>query len=654
MRKKDWGFDTRNIDRSVRPQDDFFKYANGGWFKRTQMPAEESRWGTFLILRKRTELEVKRIVESLMGKRAVRGSEDQQIRDFYRSGMDMERRNALGAKPLMPYLRRIAALEDRRGLAELIPRLHRDGIDVLWSAMVGEDEKDADWNILHLAQGGLGLPERDYYLVRKPEQERVRRAYRTHIARLFRLAGEDGRTATHKANLVMRVETRLARASMKMHDMRDPKKTYHKMPLKKLAKIAPALSWPRYLRALGMKPPRSVNVMQPAFMSAASAMLEHMPLEAWRAYLSWHVIAAASSFLSEPFVEANFDFYGRVLTGATKMKPLWRRSLAMTNAALGEAVGKRYVAHYFPPASKRLINELVENVFAAYEERLKNLDWMSPVAKKRALAKLHTMTRKVGYPDTWKSYRDLLIKPDDYFGNAVRSARYEHRRNARKLGRRVDRGEWYMTPQTVNAYYNPTVNEIAFPAAILQPPYFGLRQDPAINYGAIGGVIGHEITHGFDDQGSQFDLRGNLKNWWTKTDRRRFERKARVLERQFNRYALHGVQVNGKLTLGENIADLGGYAIALDAYKRHLEQAGAEELLDGYTPLQRFFLGAAQDWRQLSRPEVEKTIMLSDPHAPAVFRINGPASNLPEFYEAFGVKRGDKLYRAPKERAKIW
>ncbi len=653
MKKNSWGFDARDLNKKIRPQDDFYQYANGGWFKRTKLPADESRWGTFLILRKRTDEQLKALVDSLAKKRAAPGTEAQQIRDFYHSGMDLKRRNALGALPVAPYLKKIAALKRPADIAKLIPELHKDGISVLWGAAVAADDKDVDWNILHLYQSGLGLPERDYYVVQKPEQKRVRAAYRALLVRLFGLAGDDASSAASKADLVIRFETKLARASMKRHEMRDPEKIYHKMPLAKLGSLAKGISWPAYLRSLGVTPPRSLNVLQPLFLKTASSMLRTESLEAWKAYLSSHVLRDAAPLLSEAFVEANFDFYGRTLSGMKEMRPLWRRALSMTDGALGEALGKLYVEKHFPPEAKAQIDQLVENVFAAYEERLKNVPWMSPKTKERALEKLHAMTRKIAYPEKWKSYRGLVVKPDDLFGNALRSARYENRRNLRKLGKRVDRSEWLMTPQMVNAYYNPTTNEIAFPAAILQPPYFGPEQDASLNYGAIGGVIGHEITHGFDDEGSKFDKRGNLKSWWTKEDRARFEKRARVLEKQFDRYELHGVRVNGKLTLGENIADLGGYAIALDAYKRHLEQAGAE-VIDGFSPLQRFFFGAALDWRQIAAPELEKTMILTDPHSPNVFRVNGPASNLPEFYDAFGLKKGDKLYRKPEDRAEIW
>ena len=393
--------------------------------------------------------------------------------------------------------------------------------------------------------------------------------------------------------------------------------------------------------------------MHPQFVKEVSRMLNTTSIADWKIYLSWHITLEAASFLSEKFVQTNFNFYGKVLSGTKEMKPLWRRTLGVVNGSLGEELGKIYVKKHFPPSAKHAMNELITNLFAAYRDRMKKLDWMSATTKKRALKKLSMMVRKIGYPDKWKNYRGLLIRPDDYFGNILRSSRYEQRRNMRKLKKPVDRSEWHMYPQTVNAYYNPGTNEIAFPAAILQPPYFGPDLDAGINYGAIGGVIGHEITHGFDNDGSKYDDKGNLRKWWTPEDRKRFERKAKVLQRQFNQYELHGVKVNGKLTLGENIADLGGYAIAFDAYRRHLAKSKTR-IIDGFTPEQRFFLGMAQDWKEISRPESQKTLILTNEHSPHEFRVNGPASNLPEFYEAFGVKKGHKLYREPGTRAKIW
>ena len=518
---------------------------------------------------------------------------------------------------------------------------------------VDQDAKNSERYLLHFYQDGLGLPDRDYYLLDGHEQIRVRTAYLTHIEKMLKLLGYAPKEAKRRTAMIFAIEKKLAKASMRKEDTRDPHKTYHKLSVKALGKCAPRIDWRPYLKAIGAGTPAHLMVMQPNFLCAVSALLDKTPLPALKAYLEWHVLIETADILSEKLERKNFDFYGTVLSGAKKMRPPWRRVVGAINSAVGEAVGRMYAEKYFTREAKRKMNILVDDLFTVYGERIKKLDWMSPATKKRALAKLRMMMRKIGYPERWKSYRGLTITRRDYFGNVMRSALHEHARQMRKIGRRVDREEWFMTPQTVNAYYNQGTNEIVFPAAILQRPFFDPRADDAINYGAIGAVIGHEITHGFDDQGSKFDGKGNLKRWWTKLDRKRFEQKARLVERQFNAYELFGVTVNGKLTLGENIADLGGDSIAFAAYERRLKKTGRKNI-DGFTPEQRFFLAKAQDWREVARPEHLKTSMLTDPHSPDIFRVNGPLSNLPEFYEAFGVTEKDKLYRKPSNRAKIW
>jgi putative endopeptidase len=441
---------------------------------------------------------------------------------------------------------------------------------------------------------------------------------------------------------------------MTKEDARDSEKVYNKMSFAQLERSAPTIKWGAYFKAIGMDAEKSLVVMQPEFVKALSKMLSDTPLEDWKVYMRFHLVNGAAGTLSKKFVRENFKFYGKVLSGSKVMKPIWRRALAATNGSLGELLGQTYVKLYFTAEAKKRMNALVDDLFTAYAARIKNLEWMTPATKKKALTKLRMVTRKIGYPDKWKSYRGLMVRPDDYFGNLLRSAAYEHRREARKLGRPIDRTEWGMYPQTVNAYCNFGMNEIVFPAAILQPPFFELFADDAINYGSIGSVIGHEITHAFDDQGSKFDGKGNMKSWWTDTDRKDFMKKADLVKKQFDQYRVaDGVAVNGQLTLGENIADLGGASIAYDAYQLQLARTGRKDI-EGFTSEQRFFLGFALFERELSRPEFVKMQVLTDPHSPGEFRINGPVSNLAEFYSAFGVKPGDKLYRAPKDRAKIW
>ena len=409
-----------------------------------------------------------------------------------------------------------------------------------------------------------------------------------------------------------------------------------------------------YLKILGAKRLRNYILTQPKFIKDLNKLLKNISISEWQAYLEWHLANDTSSYLSEEFVKENFDFYGRIVSGSREMKPLWRRILNVINSHLGEALGKVYVEKYFSKEAGDVMDQLVDDLFLAYEERIKQLDWMSPTTKKKAIKKLHKMDRKIGHPKKWKSYKGLVMKSDDYFGNVIRSGEFEHKRQMKKIGKPVDRDEWHMYPQTVNAYYSPTTNEIVFPAAILQPPFFILKADESFNYGSIGSVIGHEITHGFDDEGSKFDSKGNLKSWWTKTDRNSFEKKTKILEKQFNNYSVApGINVNGKLTLGENIADLGGMIIAYYAYQKHLEKAEREDI-DGLTPEQRFFLGVALFEREHSRQEFLNMTVKTDPHSPSKFRVNGPTSNLKEFYDAFNVKKGDKLYRQPSQRAEIW
>lgn len=648
------GFDLKNIDEKVRPQDDFYHYANGGWLKRNRIPADESRWGSFIILRYKTEHNLKRIIGELLKKHSKKGTEEQLVGDLYRSGMDMERRNKLGAKPLDLFRQEIEALSDTSDLLALIARFHKLGIAVPWGILVDQDSKHSSRYALHIHQGGLGLPDRDYYIKDEPEFIRVREAYKKHLMSIWRLLGYSVDESARQMGVVLDVETRLAKVSMDKVDARDANKVYNKRSMAELQKQVPEVLWKSYFKDVGIPMVPYIIVMQPGFLKAIGKLLKTIPLADWKVYLEWHLVHETSGFLSDDFVKENFEF-SKVLSGSKKMKPLWRRTLSVVNGLLGEALGKVYVKKHFEPAKKRKVGELVSDLFAVYAERIKALDWMSVATKRKALAKLKTMQRKIGYPRKWKSYKGLEVKPSDYFGNILRATEYERKREMKKLVRKsIDRDEWFMYPQTVNAYFHPTMNEIVFPAAILQPPFFEFNADDAFNYGGIGAVIGHEITHGFDDQGAKFDARGNLKNWWTPSDRRRFEQKGRMLVKQYNSFVVaDGVRVNGKLTLGENIADLGGLVIAYDAYQRHLKKT-SRKTVAGFTPEQRFFLGFAQAERELNRREAIKTRTLTDPHAPPEFRINGPLANFTPFYEAYDVKKGDGLYREPKERTHIW
>lgn len=657
MSKKNtsWGFDTKELDHTIRPQDDFFHFTNKKWMDSNPIPKEESRWGTFNILRFQVEKQVKTLLADIESLKRVRpGSPEQLIRDFYRSGLDTKTRNALGLSPLSGLIKKIQAISSKEDLEIVIERLHRIGVGVGWSAGIDQDAKNSERYALHVSQDGLGLPDREYYLKNDPESLRVRTAYEEHVEKLFMLMGRSKAEAASEREAFMAFETKLARASMRKEDQRDPDKTYHKFSLAKLKTTAPAINWKKYFERAGIKEVPYIIVTQPEFIAKVSGLVQKTDLSVWRSYLEWHLVNDYSGVLSLPFIKQSFSFYGTVLSGTKVMRPLWRRVLSVVNGSLGEALGQLYVQKYFSPESKKKMDLLVDDLFTAYKARIESLTWMTPQTKRKALIKLASLNRKIGYPTKWKSYAGLRISPNEYAHNVMRVNEYEHKRELKKLGKPINRAEWFMYPQTVNAYFAPNLNDIVFPAAILQPPFFNLTADDALNYGCIGTVIGHEITHGFDDEGSKFDYKGNLKGWWTAEDRKEFERKAKKVEKQFNAYKVaDGVAVNGKLTLGENIADLGGISIAYDAYQLQLARTGRKDI-DGLSPEQRFFIGFSLFERENARPEFTKMQVLTDPHSPGIFRINGPLSNFSAFYEAYGVKKGDKHYRAPKDREMVW
>jgi len=645
----------RDLDESVRAQDDFFAYVNKKWMAKNPIPANESRWGSFITLRHDSEKKLLAIVKELQSKKSlVTGSPEQIIRDFYASGMDMKRRNEIGLAPMESLRKGVRKIDSVESLMKSVAELHRIGVGVLWGAGLDQDAKNSERYLLHLCQDGTGLPDRDYYLKDDAESVRVRTAYIEYAKGLFVILGYSKKDTQTATDTLLRIETLLAKASMKKEDARDAEKTYHKTLLSKLNKESKNIDWKEYMERLGAKDVKDVIVMQPDFVRSVDALLPKISLDEWKVYLEWHIANDFSGILTDRLAKHAFSFYGTVLSGTKVMKPLWRRVLGAVNSQVGELLGKLYVEKHFTAEAKRRMNILVDDLFTAYETRLKSLDWMSPATKKKALVKLRALNRKIGYPDKWKSYKGLKIDPTDYVGNVLRATEMEHKRTMKKLKGPVDRGEWFMYPQTVNAYFSPNLNDIAFPAAILQPPFFNMSADDAVNYGCIGAVIGHEITHGFDDQGSKMDHKGNLKSWWTPEDRKRFEAKAKKVEKQFNAYEVaDGLKVNGKLTLGENIADLGGLSIAFDAYQLALSRTGRKDL-DGLTPEQRFFIAFAVFERENVRPEFEKMQVLTDPHSPGKFRINSPVSNHEEFYKAFGLVKMDKLYRAPKDREMVW
>jgi predicted metalloendopeptidase len=649
------GIETQYIDASVRPQDDFFKYLNGKWLKETEIPSDKSSWGTFMKLRDDTQPQLRGIIEAdAKDPHKKAGADVQKIGDLYASFMDEKKLEALGAKPLAGEMHRIAALKDKKGVPSLVAHLSQIGVSTPYGIFVGQDAKESTRYAAHLHQGGLGMPDRDYYL--KKDDKRMADTlakYEQHVARILSLVGD--KNAQAKAKAIVAFETELAQAQWTKVELRDPVKGYNKVEVSKLVELMPGYDLKAALAAAGIgNKVDYVIVGQPSYLAGLDQILARTDLATLQAYFQWHLLREFAPFLSKAFVDENFAFYGATLTGVTENRPRWKIGVSTVEGAMGEALGRQYVAQYFPPERKARMEELVKNLLAAYKASIDTLDWMSPETKKEAQAKLATFNPKIGYPNKWRDYAKLTIRPDDLAGNVMRSASFAYNRDIGKLGKPVDRDEWGMTPQTINAYYNARMNEIVFPAAILQPPFFNAQADDAVNYGAIGAVIGHEIGHGFDDKGSQSDGQGNLRNWWTADDRTKFKAKTDMLAAQYDAFEpIPGYHVNGALTLGENIGDNSGLAIAYKAYQISLHGQAAP-VIDGLTGDQRFFMGFGQVWRSKMRDAAQIVQVKTDPHSPGQFRANGTLRNQPAFYEAFGVKEGDKMYLAPNERVTIW
>jgi len=646
------GIDTSGFDTSVRPQDDLFRYVNGGWIAHTEIPADKSNYGSFAVLADNAERDLRAIIEEAAAdKTHPRGSDAQKIGDMYASFMDTARVEKLGARPLAPEFRRIDAIPDRSGLVRYLAHAQRFNFNMPFNGQVNQDAKDTAHYITYWNQGGLGLPDRDYYLKTDAEYVGYRDEYGKYIERVLALAGL--KDAHASAALILKLESRLAEAQWPREENRDPLKTYNRYSAAQASKLMPGFDWAAFEAAVPMKPDEIV-VSQPTYFSALARMFEDVPLADWKVYLKFHVIDAAAPYLSDAFVQANFQMYSKTLRGIQENRPRWKRGVAVVEDGMGEMAGKLYVARHFKPEAKARIDQLVKNILGAMNEGIDELAWMGPQTKQRAHEKLAKYTVKIGYPDKWRDYSKLEIRAGDLYGNVMRATEFETNRQLGKLGGPIDRTEWGMTPQTVNAYYNPVANEIVFPAAILQPPFFNVDADDAVNYGAIGAVIGHEISHGFDDQGRQFDGDGNLKDWWTADDNQKFKARADRLVAEYEGFSpVPGQHLNGRLTLGENIGDLSGMAIAYRAYRRSL--GGAEPpVIDGYTGDQRFFLGFAQIWRRKYREADLVARISTDPHSPAEFRVNGIVTNLEPFYHAFNLQPGDKLFKAPDDRIKIW
>jgi putative endopeptidase len=645
------GLVLENMDKSLHPGDDFFSYMNGAWLDQTEIPADRSNYGGFGILSDEAQEDVRAIIDMSASGDFPVGSDEQMVGDLYKSYLDVDTRNARGVEPLQPELDRIAAIENHDDLAVYFASAVKRGIDAPFVLGQYADLKDPNFYMMYTWQGGLGLPDREYYFNEDESSVEIRAKYLAHIETMLELAGRPNPVASAKT--IMDLESRMANVHMTKENARDLAKNYAKFSFDELAELMPNFNWDGYIAESGIGDIDGLVVMMQDHMRSLDGIIADTDIETWQTYLDWAALNAMASRLSADIDQQNFDFYGRTLQGTEEQREMWRRAVNTVNATLGELVGKVYVKEHFPPEAKERMEGLVANLILAYEKSIKELDWMGEETKAEALDKLSKFTPKIGYPDVWREY-DFAIAADDLYGNLERATMAEYARQLERQGGPVDRTEWGMTPQTVNAYYSPALNEIVFPAAILQPPFFNLEADDAVNYGAIGAVIGHEIGHGFDDKGSTFDGDGSIRNWWTDDDRAEFENRTSKLVEQYDAFKpFDDLNVNGEFTLGENIGDLGGITIGLLAYQMSLD--GEEPpVIDGFTGVQRVFLGYSQVWRNKYRDEALRTRIQTDPHAPSKYRANGAVRNVPEWYEAFNVTEENDLYLPPEDRVKIW
>jgi putative endopeptidase len=649
------GFDTNNLDRSVNPAQDFYKFANGGWVKNNPIPDEYARYGSFEVLQEENNKVLKKILEEAeTNKNWEKGSAKQKIGDFYVTGMDSAKIEREGCKPILSLFKEIDAVKNKKDLVKLISEFHASGAGSFFSFYVDVDEKKSDMYVAQLYQGGTGLPDVEYYTKDDDRSKEIREKYVQYVANMFKLVNTDAQAAESISQKIMSIETALAKVSNTRLENRDPMKTYNKMTTGGLQKLTNVFDWNVYFEGMGIKDPQIVVVAQPKFFEGMNKVIDETSLDDLKAYLKWSILRRSASALSSAFVNESFDFNGKFLNGQKVLQPRWKRILANVNGSLGELLGEIYVAEVFPPEAKEKAKNIVSGLLVSMGESIKNNDWMSDATKEQALKKLSTFGVKIGYPDKWTDYSELEISRTSYFKNLQNAMAWAIKDNLKKLGKPIDRTEWGMTPQTVNAYYNPVMNEICFPAAILQPPFFNQNADDAINYGAMGVVIGHEVTHGFDDQGRMYDEKGNLREWWTKEDNEKFKARSQKLVDEYNNFvAIDTFKVNGALTLGENIADLGGLTVSFAAYQK-TDEYKKNESIDGFTPTQRFFLGYAQVWANNIRPEALKLRLKTDVHSPGYQRVNGPLMNLPEFFKAFDVKPGDPMRNPDDKIVKIW
>jgi putative endopeptidase len=645
-------FSTANMDLSANPCVDFYQYACGTWMAKNPIPPDQSRWGTFSELQEHNQMVLRDILQKASVPNPQRAALDQKIGDFYYSCMDEGEIDKLGITPLSPDLKRISALSSKAQISDELVRLHPLGVGALFEFSAEPDFKDSTRMIADVGQGGLGLPDRDYYLNTDERSVKIRNEYVAHVQKMLELAGEPAAQSAAEAQAILRLETGLAKASLSRVALRDPQQTYHKLSIKDLETLAPAIDWAKYFPGLGAPAFAMLNVEEPDFFKGLNMALTDTSLADLKAYLRWHLIHNEAPLLAKAFLDENFHFYRQILTGATELQPRWKRCVNATDDDLGFALGKKYVEQVFPPQAKARVLTMIQEIEQMMHQDIQSLTWLTPATKQQAVIKLQAVTNKIGYPDKWRDYSTVRIVRGEALANDERATEFEVHRVLNQIGQPVDRSEWHMTPPTVNAYYNPQENSINFPAGILQPPFFDNRRDMAENYGAIGSVMGHELTHGFDDQGRQFDAQGNLHNWWTPGDAKEFEQRAECFIKEYSAYTpVDDVHLNGKLTLGENTADNGGVHLAFMALMKSLD-AHPEPKIGGFTPQQRFFLGYAQVWCQNVRPEAARLLAKTDPHSPGRARVNDVVGNMPEFAAAFACHAGQPMIHEPACR--VW
>ena len=654
------GINTSFMDTSVKPSDDFFRFVNGKWVDETEIPADRTRWGSFDELRKNTDDDVMAILKEALADTSIDPNSDQgKALSLYKTILDTVTRNKQGVAPLKPYLDKIDKVQNAQQVVELLTEMDPEIGLGFFGSYVYTDAKDSNRNIAYIGTGSVGLPDRDYYVSDDADNKEKRAKYVAHVTRMLQFLGTSATDAQKQAKDILALETKMSAATLDRVERRDRRKTYNPMTVADLSKLTPTVKWDAYLQGVGIGKVDTLVVSQPKYMETLETIFKANDVASWKAYMRWTLLRGAAGLLSTDIENANWEFYGKTLTGAVKQRPADERALATVNGRLGEALGKLYVAKKFPPEAKAKAQAMIANVMKAFENRIDRLPWMTKATKENAKLKLNKLTVKIGYPDKWKDYSKLVVvgpqNGGTYFENSRQYALWSHQKSLEKLGKPVDKTEWGMSPQTVNAYFNPSNNEIVFPAAILQPPFYDYKADEAVNYGGIGAVIGHEISHGFDDSGSRYDSNGNLVNWWSDEDLSQFTELGGALASQYsNLQPLPGIFVDGKFTLGENIGDLGGVNAAYDGLQIYLKENGNPGLIDGYTPEQRFFISWGTIWRSKMRDEAIKNQVKTDPHSPAMFRAYVPLQNVDAFYQAFGIKEGDGMYIAPENRVKIW